>query len=96
MRARRCGEQSKRGSVCGQHYFLDADARLQDAREYGPNNQGGDDAAVTQRLARAVMAFLWSLIRNAGLFERGTSQRNTRRSAISCDPRTPVFNKTAA
>ena len=28
MRTRRCGEKSKRGCVCSQHYFFDADARL--------------------------------------------------------------------
>jgi hypothetical protein len=42
MRTRRCGEKSKRGCVCGQHYFFDADARLDRAREYGSKNQGGD------------------------------------------------------
>src|SRR4051812_6333245 len=28
MRARRCGEKSKRGCVCRQHYFLNANARV--------------------------------------------------------------------
>ena len=28
MRTRRCGEKSKRGRVCSQHYFFDANARL--------------------------------------------------------------------
>ena len=42
MRTRRCGDNSKRGCVCRQHYFFDADARLDHAREYGPKNQGGD------------------------------------------------------
>src|SRR5207247_4511354 len=42
MRTRRCGEKSKRRCVCRQHYFFDADARVDHAREYGPKNQGGD------------------------------------------------------
>src|SRR5438093_11298589 len=42
MRTRRCGEKSNRGCVCSQHYFFDADARLDYARKYGPKNQGGD------------------------------------------------------
>src|SRR5881296_2018346 len=42
MRALRCGEKSKRGCVCSQHYFFDADARLDHARGYGPKNQGDD------------------------------------------------------
>src|SRR6185436_14736713 len=42
MRAGSCGEKSKRRCVCGQHYFLDADARLDHARDHGPKNQGDD------------------------------------------------------
>src|SRR5262249_35287959 len=42
MRAGRCGEKSKRGCVCRQHYFFDANARLDHARKYGPKNQGDD------------------------------------------------------
>src|SRR3990172_770609 len=42
MRTRRCGGKSKRGCVCSQHYFLDANAQLDHARKYGPKNQRGD------------------------------------------------------
>ena len=42
MRTRRCGEKSKRGCVCSQHYFFDANARVDHAREYAPQNQDGD------------------------------------------------------
>jgi len=42
MRTRRCGEKSNRGGVCSQHYFFNANPRLDHAREYGPKNQGGD------------------------------------------------------
>ena len=42
MRTRSCREKSKRGCVCSQHYFFDAYARLDHAREYSPKNQGGD------------------------------------------------------
>jgi hypothetical protein len=42
MRTWHCGEKSKRGSVCSQHYFFDADARLDRARKYGANNQDDD------------------------------------------------------
>ena len=42
MRTRRCGEKSKRGCVCSQHYLFNADARLDRARKYGPKNQGDD------------------------------------------------------
>src|SRR5439155_19794846 len=42
MRTRRCGENSKRGCVGSQHYFFDADARLDHARKYGTNNQNCD------------------------------------------------------
>ena len=42
MRTGRCGKKSKRGCVCRQHYFFDANAGLNHAREYGPKNQGGD------------------------------------------------------
>ena len=40
MWTRRRGEKSKRGCVCRQHYFFDANARVDHAREYGPQNQG--------------------------------------------------------
>ena len=42
MRTRRCGEKSKRRGVCRHHYFFDANARLNHAREHGPKNQGSD------------------------------------------------------
>jgi len=42
MRTRRCGDNSKCGCVCRQHYCFDANARLDHAREYGPKNRGGD------------------------------------------------------
>ena len=42
MRTWRCREKSKCGCVSSQHYFLDANARLDYAREYGPKNQVGD------------------------------------------------------
>ena len=38
----RCGGKSKRRCVRRQHYFFDADARLDHAREYGPKNQGAE------------------------------------------------------
>jgi hypothetical protein len=34
MRTRRCGENSKRGCVCRQHYFFDANPRIDRAREW--------------------------------------------------------------
>lgn len=42
MRTRRCRKKSKRGCVCSQHYFFDANARLDRARKYGPKNQDDD------------------------------------------------------
>ena len=42
MWAGRCGENSKCGCICSQHYFFDADTRLDHARKYDPKNQDGD------------------------------------------------------
>src|SRR5687767_14633173 len=41
-RTRHCGEKSNRGCVSSQHYFFDADARLDHVRKYGPKNRRGD------------------------------------------------------
>src|SRR4051812_1334160 len=42
MRPRRCGGKSNRGCVSSQHHFFNADARLDHARKYGPNNHGSN------------------------------------------------------
>jgi hypothetical protein len=38
----KCEENSKRGRVCSQYYFFDANARVDHARKYGSKNQGSD------------------------------------------------------
>src|ERR1043165_2054021 len=42
MRSRCCWGKSNCGRVSSQHFFLDANARLNHARKYGPKNQGGN------------------------------------------------------
>jgi hypothetical protein len=70
MRTRGCGKKSKRGCVCRQHDFFDADARLNHAREYGPNSQGGDGCCNYPTVSSSTHSFslieyshnvLWSL-----------------------------------
>src|SRR5262245_1807710 len=54
MRARRCGEKSKCGCVCSQHYFFDADARLDHAREYRPRTQADDGRCNNPPMSRCL------------------------------------------
>ena len=59
MRTRRCGEKSKRGCVCCQHYFFHADARFDHARKYGPNNEDGDGRCNYPTVSSSTTTFLW-------------------------------------
>ena len=59
MRTRRCGENSERGRVCSQHYFFDADARLDHARKYGPKNQGGDGCCNYPTVSSSIHIVSW-------------------------------------
>src|ERR1044072_4765870 len=62
MRTRRCGEKSKRGGVCSQHYFFDANACLDDAGEYGPKNQGGDGCCNEATVSANTHGFILALL----------------------------------
>lgn len=87
MRARRCGEKSKRGCVCSQHYFFDADARLNHAREYGPQDQGSDGRRNDPTGGASIHDF--SLV-VAELFRRGNNQRRTRPGKPGTNPQQPA------
>src|SRR6185295_18529589 len=42
MRPRRCGGESNRRRVSGQHHVFNTDARLDDSRQYRSQNEGDD------------------------------------------------------
>src|SRR5262245_17312712 len=75
MRAGRRWENSERGVVCRQHYFFDADARLDHARKYGPKNQDGGGLRYEPTVSASTHDFSPVM---AELFRRGDNQRRTR------------------
>ena len=50
-------ERSRR--VIAERYFLDANARLDHAREYGPKNQGDDGCCNYPTVSASTTTFLW-------------------------------------
>ena len=75
MRTRRCGEKSKRGGGCRQHYFFDANAWFYCPRKYGPQNQEGDGRRNDPTVSASTHDF--SLVMTE-LFRRGDNQRRMR------------------